>query len=93
LENTPPSTQRPSERQEIQELRNVLLKPDALVEKISPVIAAVLEEQITSSKDDIAQALAPVIGEALRRQVYQAREDIIGRAISGDGESHQQSGQ
>ncbi|MBN1937011.1 MAG: SH3 domain-containing protein [Anaerolineae bacterium] len=65
------------ERNEIQDLRDVLLKPDALVDKISPVIADILEEQIKNSGDEIAQAISPVIGEALRRQVYQAREDII----------------
>ncbi|NJN94649.1 MAG: SH3 domain-containing protein [Anaerolineales bacterium] len=61
----------------LDELRTVLLKPDALIDKISPVIADILEEQIAQSSDEIARALAPVIGEALRRQVYQAREDII----------------
>ncbi|MBN1874116.1 MAG: SH3 domain-containing protein [Anaerolineae bacterium] len=62
---------------ELEELRNVILKPDALVDKISPVIAEVLEEQIKDSGDEIAQAIAPIIGEAIRRQVYHAREDII----------------
>jgi len=62
---------------QIDDLRNVLLKPDALVDKISPVIADILEEQIKNSGDEIAQAISPVIGEALRRQVYQARADII----------------
>ncbi|MBN2394607.1 MAG: SH3 domain-containing protein [Anaerolineae bacterium] len=61
----------------LDELRNVLLKPDALIDKISPVIAEVLEEQIKESGDEIAQAISPVIGEAIRRQVYHAREDII----------------
>ncbi len=63
--------------QQIEELRRVLLKPDALVDRISPVIADILTEQITESRDEIANAIAPVIGEAIRRQVYQAREDII----------------
>jgi hypothetical protein len=62
---------------ELEELRRVLLKPDALVDKISPVIADILEEQIAQSGDKVAQAIAPVIGEAIRRQVYSAREDII----------------
>ncbi len=66
-----------SRLEEIEDLRRVLLKPEALVDKISPVIAEVLEEQIANSGDEIAQAIAPVIGEALRRQIYQAREDII----------------
>ncbi|HHN93486.1 MAG TPA: SH3 domain-containing protein [Anaerolineae bacterium] len=61
----------------LEDLRRVLLKPEALVDKISPIIADVLEEQIEHSKDEIAQAISPVICEALRRQVYQAREDII----------------
>lgn len=61
----------------IEELRQVLLKPDALVDRISPIIADILEEQITNSRDEIAQALAPVIGEAIRRQVYHARDDIV----------------
>lgn len=61
----------------IEELRRVLFKPDSLVDKISPVIADILSEQIKNSGDEIAQAIAPVIGEALRRQIYQAREDII----------------
>ncbi len=65
------------ESQELKELRDVLLKPDALAEKVAPVIADVLEEQVRQSGDAIAQAIAPVIGEAIRRQVYQAREDII----------------
>ena len=63
--------------EQIEKLRSLLLKPDALVDKISPVIADILEEQIQNSGDEIAQAISPVIGEALRRQVYQAREDII----------------
>ena len=62
---------------QIEKLRSLLLKPDALVDRISPVIADILEEQIQNSGDEIAQAISPVIGEALRRQVYQAREDII----------------
>jgi hypothetical protein len=70
-----PSNSEPHEQ--IEELRRVLLKPDALVDKISPVIADILEEQIKNSGDEIAQAISPVIGEALRRQVYKAREDII----------------
>lgn len=65
------------ESPEIRELRNVLLKPGPLIDKISPVIADVLEEQIRNSGDEIAQAIAPIIGEAIRRQVYTAREDII----------------
>lgn len=63
--------------EELEELRGVLLKPDTLVDKISPVIADILEEQIANSGDEIARAIAPVIGEAIRRQVYHAREDII----------------
>ena len=61
----------------IEELRTVLLKPDILVDKISPVIANILAEQIKNSGDEIAQAIAPIIGEALRRQIYHAREDIV----------------
>jgi len=62
---------------ELEELRRVILKPQALVDKIAPIIADVLEEQIESSRDELAQAIAPVMGEALRRQVYQARDDIV----------------
>ncbi len=62
---------------QIDELRKVLLKPEILVDKISPVIADILEEEISNSQDKIAQAIAPIMGEALRRQIYQAREDII----------------
>ncbi|MFN8457448.1 MAG: hypothetical protein U0401_22775 [Anaerolineae bacterium] len=61
----------------IEELRQVLLKPDILIDKISPVIDDILAEQIKNSGDEIAEAIAPVIGEALRRQIYHAREDII----------------
>lgn len=68
---------RPQRSDEIEELRRVLLKPEALVDKIAPIIADVLEEQIESSKDELAEAIAPVMGEALRRQVYQARDDIV----------------
>lgn len=64
-------------RQQLEELRRVLLKPEVLVDRISPLIADILAEHITESGDDIARAIAPVIGEAIRRQVYQAREDII----------------
>ena len=74
---TPPSTDEDAESAGLRELRNVILKPGALVDKISPVIADVLTEQIKHSGDEIAQAIAPVIGEAIRRQVYSAREDII----------------
>lgn len=62
---------------EIEELRRVLLKPEALVDKVSPIIAEALEEQIATSGDEIARAIAPVMGEAIRRQVYLARDDII----------------
>ena len=75
--------------QPLEQVRDILLESDTLIERISPVIAEVLTEQIAQSRDEIAQALAPVIGEALRRQVYQARDDIvdalypvIGQAIS-----------
>ena len=61
----------------MEELRRVLLRPDALVDKVAPIIADALEAKIRESRDEIAQALAPAIGEAIRRQVYQAREDII----------------
>ncbi len=67
----------PRETDELEELRKVILKPQALVDKIAPIIADVLEEQIESSRDELAQAIAPVMGEALRRQVYQARDDIV----------------
>lgn len=74
----PPVSRPPSEEPyELEELRRVILKPDTLVDKISPVIAEVLEEEIRNSGDAIAQAISPVIGEAIRRQVYHAREDII----------------
>ena len=61
----------------MEELRRVLLRPDALVDKIAPVIADALEAKIHESRDEIAQAIAPAIGEAIRRQIYQAREDIV----------------
>ena len=48
-----------------------------LVDKISPLIDAILAAQIAHAPDEVAQALAPVIGEAIRRQVYHAREDIV----------------
>lgn len=67
----------PEASDQIDELRRVLLKPEILIDKISPVIADILEEEIRNSRDEIAQAIAPIIGEALRRQIYQAREDII----------------
>ncbi len=73
----PPELPFGPEGAEIEELRRVLLKPGALIDKISPVIADVLQEQITSSGDEIAQAISPVIGEAIRRQVYNAKEDIV----------------
>ncbi len=69
--------QAPETNRQIEELRKVLLKPDALVDRISPVIADILAEQISQSRDEIARAIAPVIGEAIRHQVYQAREDVI----------------
>lgn len=75
--NDPPAPAEEAESPELRELRNVLLKPGPLVDKISPVIAEVLEDQIKNSGDEIAQAIAPVMGEAIRRQVYSAREDII----------------
>jgi hypothetical protein len=62
---------------QLEELRKVLFRPEALIDKISPVIADILTEEIKNSHDEIAQAIAPVMGEALRRQIYQAREDII----------------
>lgn len=74
---TPPPTDEDVEGAALRELRNVILKPGALIDKISPVIADVLEEQIKHSGDEIAQAISPIIGEAIRRQVYNAREDII----------------
>ena len=73
----PPSNDEDAEGAGLRELRNVILKPGALIDKISPVIADVLTEQIKHSGDEIAQAISPVIGEAIRRQVYSAREDII----------------
>lgn len=73
----PSTTDADAESAGLRELRNVILKPGALIDKISPVIADVLEEQIKHSGDEIAQAISPIIGEAIRRQVYNAREDII----------------
>lgn len=67
----------PRDSPQLEELRRVLLRPDALADRISPLIADILADQISTSRDDIARAIAPVIGEAIRRQVYQAREDII----------------
>lgn len=61
----------------IDEVRQLLLKPDVLIDRISPIIAEILEEHIANSQDEVARAIAPIIGEALRRQVYQAREDIV----------------
>ncbi len=73
-----PTNQDPSIQSiELEEIRQVLLKPDVLVDKISPVIADILEEQIAKSGDQIARAISPVIGEAIRRQVYEARDDIV----------------
>lgn len=67
----------PETQRQLEELRRVLLKPEALVDRISPVIADILAEQINQSRDEIARAIAPAIGEAIRHQVYQAREDIV----------------
>lgn len=63
--------------EQVEKLRAILLPPDRLVERISPVIAEILTEQIQESGDQLAQAISPIIGEAIRRQVYQAREDIV----------------
>lgn len=54
----------PDTNRQLEELRRVLLKPEALVDRISPVIADILAEQINQSGDEIARAIAPVIGEA-----------------------------
>ena len=67
----------PETSRQLEELRRVLLKPEALVDRISPVIADILAEQINQSPDEIARAIAPAISEAIRHQVYQAREDVI----------------
>jgi hypothetical protein len=62
---------------QLEELRQVLLKPDALATRISPLLVDILAEHVQESRDEIAQAIAPAVGEAIRRQVYQAREDVI----------------
>ncbi len=62
---------------QLETLRNLLLEPEALVARVSPVIGDILTQQIVQASDEVAEALSPVIGEALRRQVYHAREDII----------------
>lgn len=62
---------------QLEELRQVLLKPDALAARISPLLVDILAEHVNESRDEIAQAIAPAVGEAIRRQVYQAREDVI----------------
>ncbi len=67
----------PQTTQPLEEIRGLLLTPDALIDKITPVIAQILEEHITASRDDMAKVIAPIIGEAIRRQVYEAREDIV----------------
>lgn len=67
----------PDTNRQLDELRRVLLKPEALVDRISPVIADILAEQINQSRDEIARVIAPAISEAIRHQVYQAREDVV----------------
>ncbi len=61
----------------VEEIRRILLQPETLASKISPVIAQALSDKIRDSRDEIAVALAPVIGEVIRRQSYDARDDII----------------
>lgn len=63
--------------QGMEEIRHLLLKPEVLIDRITPVIAEILAEHIASARDEMAEAIAPILGEAIRRQVYQAREDIV----------------
>jgi hypothetical protein len=60
----------------LEELRNVLLKREVLVNRISPVIADIIREQASANPERFAEALAPVVGEALRRHIQQRPQDI-----------------
>lgn len=62
----------------IDELRRLLLKPEALAEYVRPLIAEILSEQLESSREEMAQAIAPLMGEALRQagQSKASREQL-----------------
>lgn len=62
---------------EVDEIRNILLSPDALIERISLVISEILEQKIAQSRDELAKAFAPIISEGIRYQVYEAKADIV----------------
>lgn len=61
----------------IEELRDIILRPDRLGEKISPVIADALAAQVQASGEDVARAIAPIVGRAIRIQTQESREEIV----------------
>ena len=67
----------PEAAQQMEELRRVLLKPDILADRIAPLIADILAEEIAAAPGVYAQALTPAVLESLRRQVYESRETLV----------------
>jgi len=61
---------------ELEELRQILLGPEFIASRISPVVADVLREQAGESPEQLAEVIAPAVEEALRRQVAQVPENL-----------------
>jgi outer membrane protein OmpA-like peptidoglycan-associated protein len=62
---------------ELEHLRDNIHDKEKLIETISPVLTAILENKISDARDDIADALAPVMGDAIKKQVEDSKEDVV----------------
>ncbi len=62
-----------------------------LIKTLDPVIAGLLTQKISESKDEIAEALAPVMGTAIKKQIEVAREDIVDALYPVIGQSIRKS--
>ncbi len=62
---------------ELAALKANLADPEAVDQRVSPVLISMLSKAAGSQQARFAQAIAPVIGPAIRHQIRDARQDII----------------
>ncbi len=72
------------DRQKIEQLETELARlklsfedKQELITKLNPVIATLITQKISDSRDEMAEVLAPIMGSAIKKQIRDAKESII----------------
>ncbi len=62
---------------ELSKVKNDLVEPEKIAERMKPVLVPVMSERIRQDQDEFAEAVGPVIGPAIRHQIRESKQDII----------------